>query len=545
MEIYSAENLTFTYPKCDTPAIQDISFKINSGDFIVICGSSGSGKTTLLRMLKPCLAPAGKKSGSLRYKGMDIINADDNERRLEIGFVMQNPHTQIVADKVYRELSFAMENLSFSKEEIRLKTGEAAAYFGLSDVFNRNTWELSGGQKQLLNLAGAVASQPDVLILDEPVAQLDPLSSEKFLNNIVKLNRDFGMTVIMSDHNPSRVFEYAAKIMALENGRLSAFEPPQTISSVLSGIDCGYPVLNAMPASVRLYNRFNTGGKTPPLNIRQGREYLQNNFSNKKQRKITAQANGTSSKKRDSLIQARGVYFRYEKRSHDVLRGFDFDLYKGEIYALLGANGSGKSTAAKIISGNLRQYRGRIKKSPECIAAYLPQNPAALFVKDTLAEDLLSVGEEDRVKAIGERLALKKLFSRHPLDLSGGEIQRAAIAKILLTRPGAIILDEPTKGMDALSKDVMTDILKDLKREEMSVVVVTHDVEFACSVSDRCGLLFDGQIISENSPREFFSGNSFFTTDANKLSRGFYDNAVTLDDLVNLCSINGDGDENT
>ena len=181
MEIFNIKNLSFSYPKSSQKAIDNISFTVNKGDFILLCGQSGSGKSTLLKMLKPQLTPYGDLIGDILYSGENINKLSQKESASQIGFVMQNPHSQIVTDKVYHELAFGMENLGFDNNTIRLRVSEVASYFGLTEVFNKNTFELSGGQKQLLNLASVLALQPDVLILDEPTSQLDPLSAENFL----------------------------------------------------------------------------------------------------------------------------------------------------------------------------------------------------------------------------------------------------------------------------------------------------------------------------------------------------------------------------
>lgn len=539
MEIFNIKNLTFSYPKSSFYALENIAFSVSKGDFILLCGQSGSGKSTLLRLLKPQLSPAGKLSGDILFDGKPLKNLSQRESAEKIGFVMQNPDGQIVTDKVYHELAFAMENLGYSKEKIRLKAGEMASFFGLSEVFNRDTCLLSGGQKQLLNLASVLTLQPDVLILDEPTSQLDPLSAENFINALKKLNRDFGITIILSEHNLEETFDYASKVLVLDKGRICSFASPAETSDNLISKNKNHPMLSALPVPLRVFNSLKENKSlSPPLNINEGRAFLSETFNNR-----VKSVNDESSKekpcsKSDNTLAVKGIYFRYKKNSADVLKDFSLKINKGEIYTLLGANGSGKSTAVKLICGILKPYHGKVVISKGLKIGYLPQNPRTLFIKDKLIEDL-NFKNEKHLK-IARELDIEHLLEQHPFDLSGGEIQKAAIAKLMLKNPDIFVFDEPTKGIDAFAKNDLSIILKKLQKNGATVLIVTHDTEFACMVSDRCGLLFDGNIIAENNAREFFSGNGFYTTSANKMSRGIFKNTVTCDDIINLCKINGE-----
>lgn len=502
----------------------------------MLCGQSGSGKSTLLKMLKPQLTPAGNVNGKIIYKGNTLANLSQKESAGEIGFVMQNPHSQIVTDKVYHELAFAMENLGYSQEKIRLKTGEVAGYFGLTQVFNHDTNQLSGGQKQLLNLASILTLQPDVLILDEPTSQLDPLSAENFLNILKKLNRDFGTTVIISEHNLEEVFDYATKVLVLDEGKIACFDKPENVADILKSKYNNHPMLSALPTVLQVYNAVDRNKTEPPLNINQGRNFLFENFNNhiNKIDNLNTEEKSTTS----ALFTFKNTYFRYEKNSADVLKDFNLTVNQGEIYTILGANGCGKSTAVKLLCGILKAYRGKIKHYTKSKTAYMPQNPQTLFLKDTVSEDLLSVSQN--IDNVIEQLKVTHLLNRHPYDLSGGEMQRVALAKLLLQNPTLLILDEPSKGLDSFAQKELIEILQQLKVNGVTIIIVTHHTEFACAISDRCGLMFDGSIIAENSAKEFFNGNSFYTTYASKMSRGFYENAVTTEDIIKLCKINGE-----
>ncbi len=541
MEVFNIKNLSFSYPKSSKKALNNISLTIEQGDFVLLCGKSGSGKSTFLKMLKPQLTPAGSISGEIIFNRKNLIELSKKESAEKIGFVMQNPDSQIVTDKVYHELSFAMENLAYDREKIRLKSGEMASFFGLSNVFNNDTNSLSGGQKQLLNLASVLTLQPEVLILDEPTSQLDPLSAENFLNILKKLNRDFGITVIISEHNFEEIFDFANKVAVLDNGKVCAYNTPDKISVDLKNYDENHPILDAFPVSLRVYNILNRNYcNNVPLNINQGRKFLKETFNNNikkldEEKKITHVI-----KNKNVVISLKNIYFRYEKNGNDILKDFNLIVNKGEIYTLLGANGSGKSTAVKIISGILKSYHGKIKLSKNENIMYLPQNPLILFVKECVINDFELSDNRDKIGEISKIFGIEHLLYNHPYDLSGGEIQKAAIAKLMLFSPSVMILDEPTKGIDPFAKNELKKILKNLQKNGVTIIIVTHDTEFACSVSDRCGLLFNGNIISENSSKEFFGNNGFYTTSANKMSRGFYENAVLIEDIIKLCNLNGE-----
>lgn len=541
MEVFNIKNLSFSYPKSSKKVLDNINITVEQGDFILLCGESGSGKSTLLRILKPQLTPAGNITGEIIFLGKKLNELSKKESAETIGFVMQNPDSQIVTDKVYHELSFAMENLGFDKEKIRLKSGEMASFFGLSSVFNNDTNSLSGGQKQLLNLASVLTLEPEVLILDEPTSQLDPLSAENFLNILKKLNRDFGITVIISEHNLEEVFDFARKVIVLENGKVCTCNTPDKILNELKSNNKNHPMINALPVPMRAYNILNKNyDSNIPLNINQGRKFLQKNFNNKIKRLSEEKSAINNKNKKDNVISLKNVYFRYDKSGNDILRDFNLNVNKSEIYAILGANGSGKSTAVKIISGILKAYHGKVKISKNENVLYLPQNPQTLFLKDSIIEDFKLSENSEKISEMSKMLGIEHLLNSHPYDLSGGEIQKAALVKLMLFNPTVMILDEPTKGIDSFAKSELKDILKNLQKKGVTIIIVTHDTEFACSVSDRCGLLFDGNIIAENSTKEFFGGNGFYTTSSNKMSRGFYENAVLIEDIIKLCNLNGE-----
>ena len=551
MELYDIRDLSFTYAGSSKAVLSHISLSIKQGEFIVLCGKSGCGKTTLLRQLKTVLSPYGKTEGEVFFSGQCLHELSLREQAQSIGYVMQHPDHQIVTDKVWHELAFGMENLGYTQQVIQLRVAEMAGYLGISDLYYKEVSTLSGGQKQLMNLASVLVMQPEVLILDEPTSQLDPLASEEFVRIVQKIHAEFGTTILFSAHALDEVFPCADRVIVMEEGRILADDTPRRIGGLLKEND----MREALPVPVQTAVRLGIGKRTDgyPITIREGKEYL-DEISGEITGKISF-TSGCPPEKKDSpvLIAAKNVWFRYEKQGVDVLADLSLQVKRGEIYALLGANGSGKTTALSVLGGLRKPWRGKVKTESQKngekkwnhpMSAILPQDVQTLFVGDTVEEDLQLMLKE--IKAKGEQheaavqllkrtiveLELDHLLSIHPYDLSGGEAQRAALAKVLLRSPELLLLDEPTKGMDACYKKKFGELLGRLRETETTIFFISHDVEFAARYADTCGLLFQGKIVSERPAHEFFAGNSFYTTGANRMGRHRYPEVVTVEDLV-------------
>ena len=544
MAHFEIRNLTFSYAAAKgRHSLENVSLSIEQGEFLVLCGASGSGKSTLLRQLKAVLTPSGKRSGEVLFHGVPLSQVPDRDQAAKIGFVMQNPDDQIVTDKVWHELAFGLESLGCDQKTMRARVAEMACYFGIQDWFHRDVATLSGGQKQLLNLASIMAMQPEVLILDEPTSQLDPIAASDFLNTVRKINMELGTTVIITEHRLEDIFPYADRAVVMDGGRILADDTPSRVGQLLFARN--HPMFTAMPTPVRVFYGAGCSGESP-LTVRQGRSWLSREFP-EAPKKNTVPAPALPEEVENPALVLKELWFRYEKDSPDILRGVSAEVPAGSLYAILGGNGAGKSTTLKAISGICRPYRGKITlfgkpmekyKSSElfqgCLAM-LPQDPKSLFVKKTVREELEEMTKDtSAISEIARLCQIKSLLGSHPYDLSGGEQQRAALAKVLLTKPRLLLLDEPTKGIDCFFKETFAKILADLKAQGITVVMVSHDVEFCARYADVVAMFFDGQILTADTPRRFFGANSFYTTAAHRMSRHVFDGAVTAEDVIAL-----------
>ncbi len=549
MALFEIENLTFTYPGADRPALSHLDLTIEAGEFVVICGKSGCGKTTLLRHFKSVLTPYGSREGEIRFCGEPLESVSLRTQSSDIGYVLQSPDNQIVTDKVWHELAFGVENLGLPLETIRLRVAEMASFFGIQTWFHKKVSELSGGQKQLLNLASVMAMQPKVLILDEPTSQLDPIAADEFLSAVRKINLDLGITVILIEHRLETVFPMADKVLVLDDGKKQLFDAPQAVGNALADHD----LFLAMPTPVQIYN---AAGQmdTCPLTVCEGRRWLESHFSPLPP-VSTAPPPKPSPLNPHFAIEAKELWFRYDKNGADIVKGLSLQVKHGELYCILGGNGTGKSTTLSLLSGIRRPYRGKIRldgtdlrsipesKRFDHFLGVLPQDPQTLFVRDTVQEDLEEMLPRS-LSATQQKTALEQVISdteighllrMHPYDLSGGEQQRAALAKVLLLDPKLLLLDEPTKGLDGFYKHKLAGIFQTLKARGITILMVSHDIEFCAAYGDTCAMFFDGGIVTACDAKEFFTGNSFYTTAANRMARSLFPNAVTVKDVIESC----------
>ena len=619
MEFLSFQNLTFTYPGADRPALDSVCLEVGEGSILCVMGRSGSGKTTLLRQLKTPLAPRGTRSGRARFLGGDIDAMDLRDQARLIGFVGQDPAAQLVCDTVEAELAFGLENLGVPRRVMAMRVAETASYFGLQDLMDWPVGELSGGQQQLVNLASVLAMRPKVLVLDEPTSQLDPLAASEFLATVGAVNDDLGITVIITEHRLETAFAMADQVAVMESGRVVARGTPSEVAGELRR--SGSPLFDSLPSAARIAEGVEgPGARACPLTVRAGRRWLEDYVGGKviammgagvdvEERLRAAERAGkgpapeepsagsaegahvegvdgdpiSEERRGEAAIEARtgfpciamppetepalrlcDVWFRYGRDLPDVLCGTDLTVPSGELFALVGANGTGKSTLLTVACGLRKPYRGSVR-GPRGRWAMVSQDPTALFSRDTVRQelaDMLEKGDERpsrfrfRAKDLrfqdelpdGDHAApsslladvvhicdLGNLLDRHPLDLSSGEQQRLALAKALLHRPSLLLLDEPTKGLDGIFKDELGCLLHRLTQQGLTVVLVSHDVEFCARWATRAALLFDGRIAASGAPAQLFSQAAFYTTAASRIARDAFPGAVTVEDVVRAC----------
>lgn len=568
MEKLQIENLTFTYPGKSKPSINNVSFDVKSGEFVLICGKSGSGKSTLLRNFKSVLRPYGKRTGHVFFCCEELENIGEEIQSSKIGYVLQNIDAQIVTDKVWHELAFGLENLSMPTETIRMRVAEMANFFGIQNWFSKDVSQLSGGQKQILNLASVMVMQPEILILDEPTGQLDPIAAENFTEVLRKINRELGTTILISEHKLENILSLTDKMIVLDEGTVIAEGRPGEVGRILA--QTGHEMFSSLPVPMKCalnlqqegipHNPRTIAGWTSmcPLDVNEGRSWLNSVLDGADILNRTLPEESRAEKK-DTVIEVKEAWYRYGKQEDDVIKGMSFEIFKGEFICIVGGNGSGKTTALRLMCGLNVPYRGTVKVEGKKIEKYgkneifrgtiglLPQDPKTLFAEKTVKADLLEMldgngltDEEkgERIRWAAKTAEIEDFLDMHPYDLSGGEQQRAALAKILLLSPRILLLDEPTKGLDNNFKDKLAGIIKGLCEKGVTVVLVSHDLEFCAKYAHRCAMFFDGGIISENTPGKFFGGNSFYTTAANRMSKHIFHNAVTEEDVIELVKSN-------
>ncbi|MEA5004410.1 MAG: ATP-binding cassette domain-containing protein [Christensenella sp.] len=531
MEKIKVDGLLFRYPKEKEYALKDITFSVEKGSFVLVCGRSGCGKTTLLRCLKKEIAPYGEKTGRILVDGRTTDDMLPAESAAMIGFVMQNPENQIVTDTVWHELAFGLENMGIATGVIRRRVAETAHFFGIEAWFEKSVNELSGGQKQILNLAAVMAMQPDVIILDEPTAQLDPIAAKEFLQTLKRVNEELGKTVILSEHRLEDILSIADHVLYLCEAEKKFFGAPQEFAAWCMS-EREETFVPALPAAARLAAALEATANLP-LSVKEGRAFL--DIHQKKLHHSAAQERKKPLKQ--TAVSARDIWFRYDRKNDFVLKGLSINIRQGETHCILGGNGSGKSTMLGVLSGLLKPARGKVRCADGTRMSLLMQNPKTMFVYDTLYADLM-----ENAKAFGytkqdmedmtQTFGLSRFLDKHPYDLSGGELQKAAIAKLLLLQPNVFFLDEPTKGIDAFAKEELAHSLRHMAAEGVAVVIVTHDLEFAAAYADRCSMLFGGDVVCTDEGKAFFGGNNFYTTAINRMTRGILPDCVTTKDVL-------------
>lgn len=492
------KGLSFTHAGATEEVLRGVDLDVAQGSFALLVGDTGSGKSTMLSLVKPQIAPAGSKRGSVRVFGRNVEDLSDEESARTVGFVFQDPDNQIVCDSVWHEMAFGLENLGVPAVEMRRRVAEAGYFFGMGDWFHSPTDALSGGRKQLLALASTLVMQPCLLLLDEPTAQLDPIATKSFLHALFRVNRELGCTVVVATHAPDLMADYATCAYELRDGRVREIEDLTELKKGrdLEGV-CGRRQGRSGSVSDALAEP--VPGAERPAGRRHGGPSLggaRAGFS------ITP------------AVDARGVWARYERDADWVLRGLDISVTTGEVHALVGGNGSGKSTLLALMAGVRRANRGALRVIPTK-KALLPQDPKALFACECVEDELMEwagIGAYGvaEAQAMLSLLGLASCADRHPYDLSGGQRQLLALGKVLLVGPKLLLLDEPTKGLDRTARKEVARLVDEARRGGATIVMATHDLEFASAVADRMSLLFDGEVACTEPVDEFFRNNLFY-----------------------------------
>lgn len=577
--IFDIDKFSFAYPDGNDEsgrtylpdALRDTELHVRQGEFVVILGRSGCGKTTLLRQLKPSVTPVGKKKGQIIFDGKDICSLDDRMAASQIGFVWQDVNAQLVTDKVWHELAFGLESLGYDNGYVRRRVAEMGSFFGLGDIFHRKVMELSGGQKQLVNLASVMAMSPKVLVLDEPTSQLDPIAANDFINSLVRINRELGTTIIMTEHRLEDVLPVCNRSVVMENGRIIYDGDVRGFAESVRTKRIDRGLYLSMPASVQIYMGLEKdSGKQLPLTVPDAREWLvdydrkfrenggapvvpeiqnrgadegvngsENQADNaavdkgdKKPGAVNGQKDAGCREEHPVVCSLDEVSFRYERNTGDVLRQVSLDIYANEILMINGSNGCGKSTMLSLIANLYSPYSGKLRIAKNLRTGMLPQNPELLFTRRSVRDELIDANDRQQLAEIVRFCRLEELLDRHPYDLSGGEKQRLGLAKVLIADPDILLMDEPTKGLDNGFKLQLADMLRKLQKRGKTIVVVSHDIEFCAVAGDRVALLFDGEVATVGDVRSYMSDNNFFTTAASRISRNILDGAVTVREVL-------------
>lgn len=520
--------LRFAYPGAEAPVLDGLDWSVPQGAFALLVGGTGSGKSTLLSLLKPEISPTGECAGELRVLGESVADMDVRASAERVGYVFQDPENQIVCETVWHEMAFGLENLGMSRDEMRRRVAETSYFFGLEDWLHRDTDTLSGGRKQLLSLAAVLALRPRVLLLDEPTSQLDPVAEKTFLHALFRVNRELGCTVVVATHQPRPMLEYATYAYRIEGGRVcevadiaSLGHREELFSDEVSGWGASRRAKNGVFSSA--------SGQLGSLDPRGGAPGAKKGLKSDKSGEFEAQIlpqddSGASSRAGGCRILPKmhagsattlaGSWFRYDRASGWVLRGLDASFSAGAVHAVVGGNGCGKSTMLSVLAKTVKLQRGRMVRAAAS-AALLPQNPKALLVAETVRDELMewasTCGYDEAVaRERAASLGLSGLDGRHPYDLSGGQRQLLALAKLLLIGPELLLLDEPTKGLDLTSRRIIARALRDHAEAGGTVIMATHDLDFAEQVADDIAMMFDGEIACMEPPTDFFADNVFY-----------------------------------
>jgi energy-coupling factor transporter ATP-binding protein EcfA2 len=505
--VLAIEQLTYAYPDASAPALDDVTLHVEEGELVVLAGRSGSGKSTLLRLASG-LVPhvhGGTVSGTAIVAGMDVRAHGPGELATVTGSLFQDPETQVVMGTVRNELAFPLENRGESPAAIARGVEEAALALGIAHLLERPTHALSGGELQRVALAAALVGRPQLVLLDEPTSQLDPVAGDELIGLLRRLNEEWGTTILLAEHRLERCLTAADRVIAMADGKIACDADP---SAFLAWAHDHAPALETPGA--RLLASVGLG--PAPVGVKQARALLRSHGALPGAERFLPAQQARDATHRPALRLTR-VWVE-ARHSLPILRGVDLSIAPGERVALMGRNGAGKSTLLRHVAGLASPTRGRIECSGR--VALLLQNPNDYLVHERVGDEVSS----DALAAV----ELAGVADRHPRDLSGGERQRLALAIVLggedVEPPALLCLDEPTRGMDRAHKADLAVLLGRLAATGTALLVATHDPEFAALVADRVVLLADGAPIADGAAAEVLAGGWYFATETARILRG-------------------------
>ncbi len=518
----SIYNLTYFYPNSPDPALQDVSWQVAPGAFVLLAGPSGSGKSTLLRCLNG-LVPhftGGRINGRISVNGLEVLQAGPQTMSQQVGFVWQNPEAQAVLDRVEAEIAFGLENAAIPPAEMRVRVEEVLDLLDLAALRERPLTTLSGGERQRVAIATALALRPTILALDEPTSQLDPQSADEVLRALVRLNEDLGLTILLVEHRLERVLRYVDRLTYLENGRIITDAPVREAITHLP----------QLPPLLQLGKKW--GWHPLPLTVKEAKPFAAAQLA-----KLVAPPPKQPPDPTPKPVLLQTSQLSYAYNGKNSLNGVSLNLAAGEAVAVMGRNGAGKSTLLKCLVGLLRPKQGEVRVNGRSTqgrevadicreVAYLPQNPDDLLFAETVYQELTMtlqnhglLGQNGVAALLGE-LGLAQFQASYPRDLSVGQRQRVAMGAVTITRPKILLLDEPTRGLDYAAKNQLVGIWRRWLAAGMGLLLVTHDVELAALVADRVLVMSQGEVIAAGKTADILPTSPLFAPQISRLFPG-------------------------
>lgn len=507
--------------------MKHLNFALERGDFVTLIGATGSGKSTFLKQFLPRLATGKVISGE--------IETELSQNTTNFAYVSQFVDNQIIMETPRDELKFVLDNQGCGENELQLRISEIASFLNIVDFLDVKVNNLSGGQKQLINLASALVLKPQVLLLDEPTAQLDPIASEKLLQVVHKVNEEFSLTIVLVEHELEQVVKFSNRLVVMEHGRIILDRP----------IDAGLREIFQMSS----YQNYLTQVDRLALELKLAEHEalpLSNKTLNQFVRPVSNKLQIRKSIKEASnktvVFQADKVNFRFDFNGDKILNNISLKLQAGQSYCVVGPNGTGKTTLLKVLTQQLSAQSGKLLFEGKKLKTefyqrvfVLPQNPATLFVKDTVREELnyqLDIYQsQTQLTDILEEFSLSGLEETNPYDLSGGQQEFLALALGFIKQPKLLFLDEPTKGLDPNKRIELGQKLQAFQENGGTIFANSHDLLFAVNYFDQVAMMFSGKLSEFADPREFFSNKFFYTTEINKALRDIFPTALTWKDI--------------